>query len=167
MSEVIELLQHISIFEPLRETYDEIWRIFESQTHVHSLVAVENNKVVGYGSIVIENKIRGGTIGHIEDIVVTPSRRKHGIGKAILEALYDIAKTNDAYKVSLACQEHNVGFYLKCHYSSSGRARRRENACQYGMDYVRKVKNRLIRWLEFIDLNQKPSDEIETIFCIP
>ena len=36
--------------------------------------------VVGYGSIFIQINIRGGKIGHIEDITVHPDFRKKGIG---------------------------------------------------------------------------------------
>lgn len=87
---------------------------------MHSVAAVLADVVVGYGSVVIEAKIRGGKIGHIEDIVVNSGFRKEGIGKAVLDELYKIAAENGCYKVALHCKEHNVHFYEKCMCNLSG-----------------------------------------------
>ena len=69
MVAVIELLQSMSEFKPSKSEYLLIWNSFHQQSNVHSLVAVIDNQIVGYGSIIIETKIRGGKMGHIEDIV--------------------------------------------------------------------------------------------------
>lgn len=122
MDAVIELLQSISEFTPSKSEYFLIWNSFCQQTNVHSLVAVIDTQIVGYGSIVIEKKIRGGKLGHIEDIVTHSLYRKKGIGKAIIDALFDFAKLNGCYKVALQCKEHNVEFYEKCGYEVSGQA---------------------------------------------
>jgi glucosamine-phosphate N-acetyltransferase len=125
MEDVIDLLQHMSEFQPPKKDYDNIWATFSSQTHVFSVVALINNRVVAYGSVVIENKIRGGKMGHVEDIVTSPNHRQKGIGKSVVDALYDIAKTHGCYKVALQCQQHNVAFYEKCEYKLSGSAMQR------------------------------------------
>ena len=91
----------------------------------HSLVAIIDEKIVGYGSLVIEAKIRGGKAGHIEDIVSLENYRKKGVGKAILNGLFDLAEKNGCYKVSLQCKEHNVQFYEKCNYELNGVAMQR------------------------------------------
>ena len=49
---------------------DISWKNFTSNTGTNSIVGLYENKIVAYGSIVIENKIRGDIAGHIEDIVV-------------------------------------------------------------------------------------------------
>lgn len=90
MDAVIEMLQSISEFNPPKSEYLHIWKSFCQQTNVYNLVAVLDSQIVGYGSIVIETKIRGGKIGHIEDIVTHSQFRKKRIGKAIVDALYDI-----------------------------------------------------------------------------
>ena len=66
MDAVIELLQSMSEFKPSKSEYLPIWNSFCQQTNVHSLVAVIDSQIVGYGSVVIEKKIRGGKMGHIE-----------------------------------------------------------------------------------------------------
>lgn len=125
MEAVILLLQHISDYLPAEDAYDDIWTSFNSQPNVFSVVATENDTVIGYGSIVIETKIRGGKMGHIEDIVTHPQHRHKKIGKAVVNALYDIAGSKGCYKVALQCQEHNIPFYEKCDYTVSGFAMQR------------------------------------------
>ena len=120
MDAVIKLLQSMSEFMPSKSNFLSIWKSFSEQTNVHSLVAIIDNQIVGYGSIVIETKIRGGKIGHIEDIVAHPLFQKKGIGKAVVDSLFDIAEVNNCYKVSLQCKIHNVEFYEKCGYNVNG-----------------------------------------------
>jgi glucosamine-phosphate N-acetyltransferase len=125
MEDVIDLLQHMSVFQPPKNDYDNIWATFSAQTHVFSIVAVVNSRVVAYGSIVIENKIRGGKLGHIEDIVISPNLQQKGIGKSLVNSLYEIAKKHGCYKVALQCQQHIVTFYEKCDYKEVGSAMQR------------------------------------------
>jgi glucosamine-phosphate N-acetyltransferase len=120
MDEVIELLQSISEFKPSKSDFLPMWNSFCEQANVHSLVAVMNSQIVGYGSIVIEKKIRGGKMGHIEDIVSHSMFQKKAIGKAVVDALFNVAKANDCYKIVLQCKEHNIKFYEKCGYEVSG-----------------------------------------------
>ena len=101
MNAVIELLQSISEFKPSISEYLPIWNSFCQQTNVHSLVAVLDSKIVGYGSIVIETKIRGGKMGHIEDIVTHLDYRNMGMGKLIILQLIKIAEQCKCYKVSI------------------------------------------------------------------
>ena len=116
MEAVIDLLQLMSEFKPSESEFLNIWNSFSKQNHVHSLVALKEKQIVGYGSIVIETKIRGGKSGHIEDVVSHSLFRAKGIGKAIVEALFNIAKANNCYKVSIQCRDYNVDFYKKCKY---------------------------------------------------
>jgi len=104
----------MSEFKPSKSEYLLRWNSFRQQSNVHPLVAVIDNQIVGYGSIVIWKRIRGGKIGYIEDIISHSLFRKKGIGKAIVDGLFDVAKINGCYKVTLQCQELNVKFYEKC-----------------------------------------------------
>ena len=121
MTAVIEILQSISDYRPNEKDYDQIWDEFQSQRNNFGLVALDEKiDVVGYGSILIERKIRGGKMGHIEDIAVHPDFRKKGIGKLLINALYQIAQEEKCYKVSLVCKEHNLSFYQKCDFVIDG-----------------------------------------------
>jgi len=133
MSKVIDMLQSISSYEPVKNQLDKIWESFITQNNVHPFVALLGNKqqhdpvfmrhngefvrtgdVVGYGSIVIEKKIRGSTMGHIEDVVSDENFRAIGAGRAIIDHLIGIAKQEKCYKINLNCTEGNIGFYEKC-----------------------------------------------------
>ncbi len=121
MTAVIEILQSTSKYRPDEKDYDQIWDEFQSQTNYFGLVALDEKvDVVGYGSIFIERKIRGGKLGHIEDIAVHPDFRRKGIGKLLINALYQIAQEEKCYKVSLVCKEHNLSFYQKCDFMIDG-----------------------------------------------
>ena len=91
-----------------------------SNVIINSIALDEKVEVVGYGSILIERKIRGGKMGHIEDIAVHPDFCKNGIGKLLINALYEISQKEKCYKVSLACKEHNLSFYQKCDFLIDG-----------------------------------------------
>ncbi len=118
--QVIQLLMEISKFKPSPTSLETIWLNFSKQGNHFSRVFVSDNKVLGYGALLIEYKIRGGKVGHIEDIVSHESHRKIGIGKTILSALMEIAKNEGCYKVTLHCQNHNVPFYEKCGFIKNG-----------------------------------------------
>lgn len=111
---VIDMLQDISLFEPKKSVRQEIFNEFISQSNVLGFVYILEDTIVGYGSLVFETKIRGGRVGHIEDIVVNTKFRKKNIGLKIIHHLIDESKKRKCYKVSLVCKEHNVTFYKKC-----------------------------------------------------
>ena len=122
MDFIIELLQSISEFKPLKSDHLQIWNDISDQTNIHALVAVVDNQILGYGSIIIETKIRGGKVGHLEDIVSHSSHRNKRIGMTVIDGLLKIAKANDCYKVILQCKEHNLKFYNKFDFALSGLA---------------------------------------------
>ena len=82
MTDVVEILQQLSIFKPPKNQYQKIWNKFSKQKNLHSLVATIDNKIVGYGSIVIETKLEEKT-GHIEDIV-SHRNYKRDVGRSIV-----------------------------------------------------------------------------------
>lgn len=120
IAEVIDLLQYLSDFKPDKKKYSIIHNEFFSQQNVFSIVAIFNDKIVGYGSIVIETKIRGGRKGHIEDIVIHPKFRKKQVGSKIIENLLKIAKKKECYKISLECNNDNIPFYINNSFEISG-----------------------------------------------
>tara|TARA_B100000989_G_C19260160_1_gene351748 strand:- start:154 stop:576 length:423 start_codon:yes stop_codon:yes gene_type:complete len=121
LEQVLRLLNNdLSEFLPANEDFDEIWKQFSSQGNVHSVVALVDDFVVGYGAVVLETKIRGGKRGHIEDIVSHRHFRNCGVGSSIVAHLYNLAVGKGCYKVALQCKYHNVEFYEKCGFLKSG-----------------------------------------------
>ena len=70
---------------------DLAWKSFNENKSTKSIVGILDKKIVSYGSIVIENKIRGEVAGHIEDIVVDKNYRGRFIGDNLIKvvAWYD------------------------------------------------------------------------------
>lgn len=112
MPEVLLLLQDISVFMPEEGQLDDIWSSYKSQNQIHSIVALnKSDEVLGFGTLLVETKIRGGKLGHIEDIVVHKSHRGSGLGKEIVFALAKSAEDRGCYKIVLNCSTANAGFY--------------------------------------------------------
>ena len=83
---------------------DDEWLKFQD-------VGIYENRVVAYGSIVIENKIRGDIAGHIEDIVVDNSVRGKMVGVKLVKELVDIGKSKSCYRITLFCDKKLIKFY--------------------------------------------------------
>ncbi len=126
MEEVIDLLQDISYFKPYSLEYNSIFKSFIAQNNVLGFVAVIkendfiNEKVVGFGSLHMTRRIRGGVVGFIEDIAVYESFRKQGIGKLIISKLIDKAREKKCFKLILDCKEDKKLFYKKFGFCHSG-----------------------------------------------
>ena len=127
MDSVIRLLiENLSPYEPSEDEYDQIWQRFSSQSNVESLVVKNlNGLVIGFGAITFDIHIRGGVIGHIEDIVVTKSYRRFGLGSMILHQLESVARMRGCFRISLECSPENQGFYNANSYLRSGVAMRK------------------------------------------
>jgi bifunctional N-acetylglucosamine-1-phosphate-uridyltransferase/glucosamine-1-phosphate-acetyltransferase GlmU-like protein len=95
------LIQHIE--QNIRSTINQ----------KHILVVKYEDRVIGTGSIIIENKIihNLGKVGHIEDLVISKELRGLGLAKRTMENLIQIARTNGCYKVILDASDDVKGLY--------------------------------------------------------
>ena len=89
------------------------WNDFNSNTSSNSIVGIYNNRIVAYGSVVIENKIRGEVAGHIEDIVVDSEVRGKMVGVSLIKELIEISKRKGCYRITLFCNEKLMNFYSR------------------------------------------------------
>ena len=87
------------------------WKNFKSNSSSNSIVGIYNDRVVAYGSIVIENKIRGDIAGHVEDIVVDKSMRGKMVGVKLINKLINIGTKKGCYRITLFCEEKLIKFY--------------------------------------------------------
>jgi len=78
-------------------------------------VAIENKKIVGSTTLLIEQKFihSGGLVGHIEDVVVRKDYEGKGIGIKLVISLLDVAKQRRCYKTILNCEDSLKQFYEK------------------------------------------------------
>ena len=111
LDEVFILLNQLKEIDLGSVEKQSAWDSFVSNSSSNSIVGVFNKKIVAYGSIVIENKIRGEVAGHIEDIVVDTSVRGKMVGVKLVRELVDIGKTKGCYRITLFCDEKLIKFY--------------------------------------------------------
>ena len=78
-------------------------------------VAIDNKKIVGSTTLLIEQKFihGGGLVGHIEDVVVRKDYEGKGIGMKLVISLLDVAKQRRCYKTILNCEDSLKQFYEK------------------------------------------------------
>ena len=110
---IFPLLQQLTAIDYKSRNKDECWDRFISNSSSNSVVGIYEDEVVAYGSVVIENKIRGELAGHIEDIVVSDKFRGKSFGIKLIEELIDIAKEKGCYRITLFCSESLIHFYNK------------------------------------------------------
>ena len=113
LKEVIVLLNQLKEIDVSKINLNKAWSDFISNSSSNSIVGIYNNKVVAYGSLVVENKIRGEVAGHIEDIVVDSNVRGKMIGVALIKELIKIGEIKGCYRITLFCKETLVKFYSR------------------------------------------------------
>ena len=99
-----------------RLEFASLWQTYLDNQHITTLVAEKYEKIIGTGSVLIEQKFLrgGGKVAQVEDVVVDNRSREKGVGKVIIDSLVKIAKEKECYKVILSCSNENVPFYIKC-----------------------------------------------------
>ena len=104
-----ELLNQLMFVDTSRTDLELAWKKFNN----HGMVVEVDDKIVGFGCLVVEYKIRGYTSGHIEDVVIDEEWRGCGVGVKLIKALCEKAEEYQCYRVSLFCREELVPFYNK------------------------------------------------------
>ena len=104
MREVSILLNQLKKMDVKSIDYKKAWNNFSSNSSSNSIVGIHEKKIVAYGSIVIENKIRGQVAGHIEDIVVDRDVAGKMLGVKLVKKLIEIGcKNMDGSNVLKSC----------------------------------------------------------------
>ena len=113
LNDVFVLLNQLKKIDTSDLDLDYSWDKFIQNNSSNSIVGIIDNKIIAYGSIIIENKIRGEVAGHIEDIVVNREVRGNMIGVKLINELIDIGKKNNCYRITLFCKENLINFYSR------------------------------------------------------
>ena len=112
LNDVFVLLNQLKKIDTSHLNLDHSWDKFIQNNSSNSIVGIIDNKIIAYGSIIIENKIRGEVAGHIEDIVVDTEVRGKMIGVKLINELIEIGKKNNCYRITLFCKENLINFIL-------------------------------------------------------
>ena len=120
LESVFLLLQQLTEIDYSTRNIQNCWDNFIQNNSSNSIVGLLDNKIIAYGSIIIENKIRGELAGHIEDIVVCESMRNKGIGIKLINELVKIGRNKGCYRVTLLCDDNLSNFYEKNDFIKNG-----------------------------------------------
>ena len=87
-------------------------KIKQNPNHI-IYVAIDNKKIVGSTTLLIERKFihDGGLVGHIEDVVVRKDYEGKGIGIKLVTSMLERAKEKNCYKTILDCKDDVKQFY--------------------------------------------------------
>ncbi len=111
--ETLDFLRNASNLD--KNKAKEILKKIKQNTNHIIHVAIENKKIVGSTTLLIEQKFihGGGLVGHIEDVVVRKDYEGKGIGMKLVISLLDVAKQRRCYKTILNCEDSLKQFYEK------------------------------------------------------
>lgn len=117
---VLPLTQQVSAFTPNVENQKQNLLSFINAENSYSIVALQLDQIIGFGSIIFYQRVRGGKTAIIEDVVVKQKFRNLGIGKQLIEKLIIFAKKNGCYKIILEANEQSRAFYSAIGFNTGG-----------------------------------------------
>ena len=118
--DVLPLIQQVSAFTPNPEDQKQILLSFLNAENSYSIVVLQLDQIIGFGSIILYHRVRGGKTAIIEDIVIKQKFRNLGIGKQLIEKLIIFAKKNGCYKIILEANEQSKAFYSAIGFNTGG-----------------------------------------------
>ncbi len=79
------------------------------------LCIVENDCIVGSGTLKIEQKLYHGycKLAHVENVLINDDKRGKGYGTLLVNKIIDTANALGCYKVSWMCNDNVENFYEK------------------------------------------------------
>ena len=109
--ETLDFLRNASNLDK-NKTKEILKKIKQNPDHIIH-VAIDNKKIVGSTTLLIEQKFihDGGLVGHIEDVVVRKDCEGKGIGIKLVTSLLERAKEKNCYKTILDCKDDVKQFY--------------------------------------------------------
>ena len=114
-----DLLEELTICEASEKDFRTVFNEMKKTSDIYYVVVGEDHEtgmIVATGTVFIEKKYihKGGSVGHIEDIVIKREARGKELGKELISHLVHIAVTKGCYKVILDCNDRNMPFYERC-----------------------------------------------------
>jgi len=109
--ETLDFLRNASDLD--KKKANEILKKIKQNSNHMIYVAIDNKKIVGSTTLLIEQKFihDGGLVGHIEDVVVRKDYEGKGIGIKLVTSLLEHAKEKNCYKTILDCKDDVKQFY--------------------------------------------------------
>ncbi|THW08170.1 acetyltransferase [Aureobasidium pullulans] len=99
------------------------WMKTKGKEWYYCIVIDDGEKIVGAATMILDRKFIQNftTIAHVEEVCISSSHQKQGLGLLLINALNALAMESlGVDKLILNCSEDNVGFYEKCGYERAG-----------------------------------------------
>lgn len=108
-----DFLFTLESLRPTGLTVLEAKELFKKNNPDGIYVALNDDKVIGTATLVLENKFihRGGIIGHVEDVAVHKEYQGKGVGLALISKLVQVGESLGCYKLILDCKPELENFY--------------------------------------------------------
>lgn len=122
LEQVYELLNNFTRYVDDSKRFDLFTTQFE--THSEIYVIELNNEIIATGKIIFDRKIHNNFkyVAYIEDVIVSPDYRNHGVGNYLISSLKTATLSRDCYKIVLNCSDSLLGFYNKHGFKNTGSA---------------------------------------------
>lgn len=99
--DVAMLLQDLTLFMPTNIKNNDFASAFYHNEYAIGIVAECDNTIIGFCSMFILPRIRGGSSAIIEDMIIKSDFRGQGIGGRILDKLIMLAQSRGCFKICL------------------------------------------------------------------
>jgi len=98
------------------EQWEERWKALRARPDTYFVMVIEDvttGQVVGAATLVVELKFihQCGSVGRVEDVVVSTDYRGRQLGKVLVAASTLLAKQQGCYKATLNCTDKMRDFY--------------------------------------------------------
>jgi glucosamine-phosphate N-acetyltransferase len=126
--ETLDFLRNASDLD--KNKANEILKKIKQNTNHIIHVAIDNKKIVGSTTLLIEQKFihDGGLVGHIEDVVVRKDYEGKGIGIKLVTSMLERAKEKNCYKTILDCKDDVKQFYERIGFKRESNGMRYEHS---------------------------------------
>jgi len=123
MQEIYELLCELEVKKMPYDDFQYTYKKNIEDENIHYLVVEEQNQLIGFGSIHIQNLLHHSKrAAEIQELIVMDKYRGHGIGAMLANKMMEISKEEDCELIEVCCNRKRMDahlFYEKCGFKKS------------------------------------------------